>query len=118
MQDDFAELLISDAVTSDRWGRASAYAATRDSATPRTTSDTRANGARCNLPSSVRTEHSEDTRRRLASTAGGCVEPISPLFRLPAKGVSNTLPCRYRRGAWSLHQSPPHPITGTIVASL
>jgi DNA (cytosine-5)-methyltransferase 1 len=43
------------------------------------------------LTSSARTDHSGISRRRFAETAGGEVEPISRLFKLPAEGVSNTL---------------------------
>jgi DNA (cytosine-5)-methyltransferase 1 len=43
------------------------------------------------LTSSARTDHTEISRRRFAETAGGEVEPISRLFKLPAEGVSNTL---------------------------
>jgi DNA (cytosine-5)-methyltransferase 1 len=43
------------------------------------------------LTSSMRTEHTEISRRRFANTAPGTVEPISRFFRLAARGVSNTL---------------------------
>jgi len=43
------------------------------------------------LTSSLRTEHSEISRRRFRETGQGSVEPISRFFRLPADGVSNTL---------------------------
>jgi DNA (cytosine-5)-methyltransferase 1 len=43
------------------------------------------------LTSSMRTEHSEISRRRFAATGQGDVEPISRFFRLPANGVANTL---------------------------
>ncbi|MGE0253129.1 MAG: DNA cytosine methyltransferase [Alphaproteobacteria bacterium] len=43
------------------------------------------------LTSSMRTGHSEISRRRFAETAPGEVEPISRFFRLSAHGVSNTL---------------------------
>lgn len=43
------------------------------------------------LTSSMRTDHTDITRRRFAETAPGCVEPISRFFRLPANGISNTL---------------------------
>ena len=49
------------------------------------------NWNRSNLTSSARTEHTEISRRRFAQTAPGTVEPISRFFRLPEKGVSNTL---------------------------
>ncbi|PZQ97185.1 MAG: DNA (cytosine-5-)-methyltransferase [Cereibacter sphaeroides] len=43
------------------------------------------------LTSSARTEHTDITRRRFASTNEGRIEPISRLFKLPSDGVSNTL---------------------------
>lgn len=43
------------------------------------------------LTSSARTDHTAISRRRFAATAEGTVEPISRFFKLPAKGVSNTL---------------------------
>ena len=43
------------------------------------------------LTSSMRTHHTEITRRRFAGTEPGSVEPISRLYRLPPDGVSNTL---------------------------
>lgn len=43
------------------------------------------------LTSSARTEHTSISRERFSETKEGDVEPISRFFRLPAKGVSNTL---------------------------
>ena len=43
------------------------------------------------LTSSLRTSHSEISRRRFAETQPGSVEPISRFFRLAANGLSNTL---------------------------
>lgn len=43
------------------------------------------------LTSSLRTEHSEISRRRFSETIPGQAEPISRFFRLPVNGVSNTL---------------------------
>jgi DNA (cytosine-5)-methyltransferase 1 len=43
------------------------------------------------LTSSMRTEHTEISRRRFAQTAPGKVEPISRFFKLPPNGVANTL---------------------------
>lgn len=43
------------------------------------------------LTSSLRTNHSEISRSRFASTVMGEVEPVSRFFKLPADGVSNTL---------------------------
>jgi DNA (cytosine-5)-methyltransferase 1 len=43
------------------------------------------------LTSSIRTAHSEISRRRFAETEPGTVEPISRFFRLAPDGISNTL---------------------------
>lgn len=43
------------------------------------------------LTSSMRTDHTEISRRRFASTSPGSVEPISRFFKLEKNGVSNTL---------------------------
>jgi DNA (cytosine-5)-methyltransferase 1 len=43
------------------------------------------------LTSSMRTHHSEISRKRFLRTLEGNVEPISRFFKLPADGVSNTL---------------------------
>lgn len=43
------------------------------------------------LTSSMRTDHSDISRRRFKATPQGAVEPISRFFKLPASGVSNTL---------------------------
>mgnify|MGYP001569118369 CR=1 FL=1 len=43
------------------------------------------------LTSSIRTDHSEISRRRFAETAPGSVEPISRFFKLAPDGLCNTL---------------------------
>ncbi len=43
------------------------------------------------LTSSMRTGHTDISKRRFAETAGGDTEPISRFFKLSAEGVSNTL---------------------------
>ncbi|WP_313008935.1 DNA cytosine methyltransferase [Stutzerimonas nitrititolerans] len=43
------------------------------------------------LTSSLRTDHSDISRRRFAETEPGSVEPVSRFFKLPLNGVSNTL---------------------------
>lgn len=43
------------------------------------------------MTSSMRTEHTEISRRRFARTSEGAVEPISRFFKLPRDGASNTL---------------------------
>ncbi len=43
------------------------------------------------LTSSARTEHTDISKRRFSETEPGSIEPISRFFKLPEKGVSNTL---------------------------
>ncbi|GGF33384.1 cytosine-specific methyltransferase [Youhaiella tibetensis] len=43
------------------------------------------------LTSSLRTEHTAESRARFAAASGGSVEPVSRFFKLDALGVSNTL---------------------------
>jgi DNA (cytosine-5)-methyltransferase 1 len=43
------------------------------------------------LTSSARTGHTDISRRRFSETEPGSVEPISRFFKLPIRGVSNTL---------------------------
>lgn len=43
------------------------------------------------LTSSMRTGHTDISKRRFAETEGGDTEPISRFFKLPVDGVSNTL---------------------------
>jgi DNA (cytosine-5)-methyltransferase 1 len=43
------------------------------------------------LTASLRTDHTEISRRRFSETEPGDVEPISRFFKLPTDGVSNTL---------------------------
>jgi DNA (cytosine-5)-methyltransferase 1 len=43
------------------------------------------------LTSSLRTDHTDISRRRFTATEPGKVEPISRFFKLPPDGVSNTL---------------------------
>jgi DNA (cytosine-5)-methyltransferase 1 len=43
------------------------------------------------ITSSMRTNHTEISRRRFEQTLEGTVEPISRFFKLPRNGVSNTL---------------------------
>ena len=88
----FKELVQSDSVVTDRWGPPSEYA-----------QELRCM-ARHNwrfgyyrkwepkvLTSSMRTYHTEISRRRFSETVPGTIEPISRFFRLPPNGISNTL---------------------------
>lgn len=88
----FRRLVASDAVRTDAWGEPSAYARKMRCV------DSEAWGfgylRRWDptvMTASMRTEHSEISRRRFANTEPGAVEPISRFFRLPIDGVSNTL---------------------------
>ena len=123
--EDFTELLDSDAVATQLWGEPSAYARM----------------LRCldndawhygyvrkwrpgTLTSSMRTDHTEISRRRFAETEPGKVEPISRFFKLSAQGVSNTLRAGTdsARGAFTsprpIHYDQPRCITVREMARL
>jgi DNA (cytosine-5)-methyltransferase 1 len=90
--DSFEELYKSDAVRTKSWGQPSAYA----SELRCTTNDAWHFGYVRNwdpsvLTSSIRTEHSDISRRRFSETKGGQTEPISRFYKLSANGLSNTL---------------------------
>lgn len=88
----FAALLHGDAVATDHYGSLSRYAAEmrcRENEAWHYGHPRLWNPAI--LTSSARTDHTLISRRRFAETAGGEVEPISRLLKLPADGVSNTL---------------------------
>jgi DNA (cytosine-5)-methyltransferase 1 len=76
------------------------------------------------LTSSIRTHHSEISRRRFAETSPGAVEPISRFFRLSASGVANTLRAGTDsvRGAFTsprpIHYAHPRCITVREMARL
>lgn len=90
--EDYVELIEGDSVKTKVWGKPSTYA----------------RRMRCLdndswefgyvrrwdpsiLTSSLRTDHTDISRLRFAETKPGSVEPISRFFKLPVKGVSNTL---------------------------
>lgn len=88
----FAELIESDCVKGASFGEASPYARRLRCLD----NDAWLNGHPRNwdrtvLTSSMRTDHTEISRRRFAETSPGEVEPISRFFRLSPSGVSNTL---------------------------
>jgi DNA (cytosine-5)-methyltransferase 1 len=90
--DRFSTLMSSDSVKTSNYGAPSDYAAelrcmTNDAWHFGYVRDW--NPAR--LTSSARTEHTDISRRRFSETEPGTVEPISRFFKLPMKGVSNTL---------------------------
>ncbi|WP_432726555.1 DNA cytosine methyltransferase [Variovorax sp. W6] len=88
----FKKLLDTDEVDTKKWGRPSAYAQLMRCEVregwgygyERVWSPTV-------LTASMRTDHSEISRRRFAETLPGKVEPVSRFFKLPTTGVSNTL---------------------------
>ena len=88
----FPELLRSDEVRVRKWGKPSAYARLMRCIVE----EGWAFGYRREwdpmlLTSSLRTDHSDISRRRFSSTKPGKVEPISRFFKLPNDGISNTL---------------------------
>ncbi len=76
------------------------------------------------LTSSMRTAHTAISRRRFAETHEGEIEPISRLFRLPSRGVSNTLRAGTdaERGAFTsprpIHYALPRLVTVREMARL
>lgn len=88
----FKELMHTDSVITDRWSAPSEYArelrcmelANWHLGYPRRWEPKM-------LTSSMRTIHTEISRRRFSETEPGSVEPISRFFKLAADGVSNTL---------------------------
>lgn len=76
------------------------------------------------LTSSMRTEHTNISRRRFAETAPGTVEPISRFFKLAPEGVCNTLRAGTdsARGAFTsprpIHYEHPRCITVREMARL
>lgn len=88
----FPELMTSDAVPLARWEAATAYArecrcATKDAwhcGHPRIWNSRV-------LTASMRSVHTDISRRRFAATRPGDVEPISRFFKLDPEGICNTL---------------------------
>lgn len=90
--DDFVTLSKSDAIKTTQFGEPSLYA----QAMRCLTNDAWAYGYPREfdpsiLTSSARTQHTDISKRRFGETETGKVEPISRFFKLPTKGVSNTL---------------------------
>ena len=123
--DGFAELFDTDEVKVKRWRKPSAYAATmrcldNDAWGFGYVRDWRPGM----LTSSMRTEHTDISRRRFAETLPGDVEPVSRFFRLPADGVANTLRAGTdsARGAFTsprpIHYEHPRCITVREMARL
>jgi DNA (cytosine-5)-methyltransferase 1 len=121
----FRELSNCDSVRTDAWLEPSAYARSLrclDNDSWFYGYMRRWDGAK--LTSSMRTEHTEISRRRFAETAQGDVEPISRFYKLPAGGVSNTLRAGTdsARGAFTsprpIHYARPRCITVREMARL
>ena len=121
----FATLLKSDEVTTNRWGEPSAYARRMRCLD----NDAWQYGYVRNwdpsvLTSSLRTEHTEISRRRFTETEPGRVEPISRFFKLSGEGVSNTLRAGTdsARGAFTsprpIHYAKPRCVTVREMARL
>lgn len=88
----FPSLLSADEVRTSKWGRPSGYAAELRCIKP---SAWHFGHPRLwdpeLLTSSARSEHTDISQARFSSTTPGEVEPISRFFKLPPRGVSNTL---------------------------
>lgn len=90
--DDFDELIDSDEVVVDFPSGISAYAdRMRCSSVDAWKFGYRRRWDERKLTSSLRTSHTDISRRRFAQTEQGCVEKVSRFFRLPEDGVCNTL---------------------------
>lgn len=123
--EEFEELIDSDEVATELWGKPSDYARTMRCLEPaqwhaghRRIWDPRL------LTSSMRTNHSAISRRRFAQTLPGEAEPISRFFKLSAEHVSNTLRAGTdsARGAFTsprpIHYSRPRCVTVREMARL
>lgn len=123
--DGFQELLFSDSTVVESFGKPSEYAAALRGL--KRNSNHYGYNRRWNpsfLTSSLRTEHSEISRRRFEETEPGQVEPISRFFKLAADGLSNTLRAGTdsARGAFTsprpIHYAYPRCITVREMARL
>lgn len=121
----FEELLSSDEVKPHQWGTPSTYASelrclTRDA----WSFGYRRNWDPKSLTASLRTNHTDISRRRFIKAEQGTVEPISRFFKLHQNGVSNTLRAGTdsARGAFTsprpIHYAQPRCITVREMARL
>ena len=90
--ENFSELLLQGLVRTESWGEPSPYARKMRCLDR----EAWAFGYQRNwdpdlLTSSLRTSHTDISKKRFAETEPGSVEPISRFYRLSADGVSNTL---------------------------
>jgi DNA (cytosine-5)-methyltransferase 1 len=90
--ENFQELIEDDSAYTNEWQEPSSYAAElRCSEDKHWHFGYRREWDKNILTSSIRTYHTEISRKRFQETLPGSVEPISRFFRLPENGVSNTL---------------------------
>lgn len=88
----FSELKVTDEVRVKKFGKASAYAELMRCETAESWElGYRREWDPMLMTSSMRSNHTDISRRRFAETAPGEVEPISRFLKLSPKGVSNTL---------------------------
>ncbi len=121
----YSELLRNDEVSSDAWGAPSPYAEKM-----RCLDDGawqygyRREWDPNLLSASARTAHTAISRRRFAETPPGTVEPVSRLFKLSRRGLSNTLRAGTdsARGAFTsprpIHYAKPRCVTVREMARL
>jgi DNA (cytosine-5)-methyltransferase 1 len=90
--DSFKELTENDTVRIRAWGKPSAYASELRCITNNAWHFGYVrNWDPSLLTGSIRTEHTEISRRRFSETKGGQTEPISRFYKLSPEGLSNTL---------------------------
>jgi DNA (cytosine-5)-methyltransferase 1 len=90
--DEFKALLDTDSIARSKFGKPSRYAAELRCLTERAWHHGYVRGWNQKvLTSSMRTVHTNISRRRFKQTVAGQVEPISRFFKLPPNGLSNTL---------------------------
>ena len=88
----FPQLFESDSVITDEWGEPSDYA--RELRCIQLIAWHYGYKRRWQpnlLTSSMRSSHTEISRRRFVETDPGCIEPVSRFFKLAGNGISNTL---------------------------
>jgi len=88
----FDELMTTDAVETSDWGSPTEYSSEMRCLTKKAWHFGHPRSWPANLlTSSMRTVHTDISRRRFSTTREGEVEPISRFFKLPHNGPSNTL---------------------------
>ncbi|MGC9526217.1 MAG: DNA cytosine methyltransferase [Limnospira sp.] len=123
--DKFKSLIKKDSVATGKWGKPSQYAELMRCLSD----DAWGYGYQRNfnsrlLTSSLRSNHTDTSRRRFDETEPGKTEPISRFFKLPPDGVSNTLRAGTdsARGAFTsprpIHYAYPRCITVREMARL